>query len=124
MTILTVGRIKFYRIPDYFIERYDSEFAKWANEIPRGEFKSRRLFVFREGDLADTSPDEEQGKVLLGAWLFARISRKGVEIEPFTANDADKIERHCRKLQLAGVPARARVIEPERPGIPTLPRLQ
>lgn len=124
MTILTVGRVKFYRIPDYFIERYDREFEKWANEIPRGEFKSRRLFVFREGALAKDSPDPEQGKEMLGAWLFARISRKGVEIEPFTRNDQDRIEKHCTKMQLAGVPARARLIEPNRPGIPTIPTLQ
>ena len=120
MTILTVGRIKFYRIPDYFIERYDQEFVKWANVRP---FPSTYLIAFNEGDLAERSPDPEQGRVWRGVWLFARISRKGVEIEPFTANDADKIERHCTKMQLAGVPARARLIEPERPGIPTIPRL-
>lgn len=121
--MITVGRVKFSKIPAYFIERYDADFAKWANEIPRGEFKSRRLFIFREGALANDSPDPEQGKELLGAWLFARISRKGVEIEPFTTADADKIRQHCAKMQLHGVPARARLIEPPRPGIPTIPNL-
>lgn len=122
--MITVGRVKFSRIPEYFLERYDAEFAKWASEIPVGTFKSRRLFVFREGHLAANSPDPEQGKELVGAWLWARLSRKGVEIEPFTERDEDKIKAHCAKMQLAGVPARARLIEPERPGIPTLPHLQ
>lgn len=121
--MITVGRVKFSRIPHYFIERYDAEFAKWANEIPRGEFKSRRLFVFREGAFAKDSPDPEQGKELVGAWLFARISRKGVEIEPFTKADEDRIRVHCTRMELLGVPARARLVEPPRPGIPTIPTI-
>ena len=121
MSILSVGRIKFYRIPDYFLERYDAEFVKWANEIKRGTFQSRRLFVFREGAFAADSPDPEQGKELVGAWLFCRISRKAVEIEPFTKADEDRIRVHCTRMMLRGVPARAQLVEPPRPGIPTLP---
>jgi len=121
--MITVGRVKFRRIPDYFLERYDREFAAWADEIKRGTFQSRRLFVFREGGFAADSPDPEQGKELLGAWLFCRISRKAVEIEPFTKRDEERIRVHCARMQLRGVPARARLIEPPRPGIPMLPSL-
>ena len=119
--MITVGRVKFYRIPGYFLERYDGELAKWADEIKRGTFQSRRLIVFREGDFAADSPDPEQGKELVGAWLFCRISRKAVEIEPFTKVDEDRIRVHCFRMQVRGVPARARLVEPPRPGIPTLP---
>lgn len=119
--MITVGRVKFSRIPDYFLERYDEDLRKWADEIPRGEFKSRRLFVFREGQFATPSPDPEQGAELIGAWLFCRISRKAVEIEPFTKADEDRIRVHCFRMQNLNIPARARLIEPPRPGIPTIP---
>jgi hypothetical protein len=108
-------------LPLYFLERYEDEFAAWAAEIPRGEFKARRLFVFREGDVAEWSPDREQGKQLLGAWLLARISRAGVEIEPYREADREAIAKHCERMRRAGIPSRARLREPERPGIPTIP---
>jgi hypothetical protein len=108
-------------LPLYFLERYEDEFAAWAAEIPRGEFKARRLFVFREGDVAEWSPDPEQGKQLLGAWLLAKISRAGVEISPYREADREAIAKHCERMQRAGIPSRARLIEPERPGIPTIP---
>jgi hypothetical protein len=108
-------------LPDYFLERYREEFAKWASTITTGDFKCTRLFVFNEGDCAEWSPDREQGKQLLGAWLLARVSRKGVEIEPLTGRDREAIERHCARMAAAGIPANARLVEPERPGIPTIP---
>ena len=108
-------------IPDYFLERYQDEFAAWSAQIPTGEFKPTRLFVFREGDIAEASPDREQGKQLLGAWLLARISRKGVEIEPLTERDKEAIYKHCARMQAARIPATAQLREPERPGIPGIP---
>ena len=84
-------------IPDYFLERYEDEFNAWAAQIPRGEFHPLRLFTFNEGDVAPWSPDREQGKQLLGAWLLARLSRQGVEIEPYREADREAI------LQEAGV---------------------
>ena len=110
-------------LPTYFLERYESEFAAWAAEIPLGKFKPRRLIVFREGDVAEPSPDPEQGKQLLGAWLLARISRKGVEIEPFSERDREAIAKHCERMQAAGIPSRARLREPPRPGIPGLGKI-
>lgn len=118
--MITVGSIKYYRIPDYFVERYDADLAAWANLRP---FPSTRLITFREGAFAKDSPDPEQGKELLGAWLLARISRKGVEIEPLSKRDEDRIRAHCANMQFRGVPALARLVEPERPGLPVIPRL-
>ena len=108
-------------IPEYFLERYRNEFAVWAGTIATGDFKCTRLFVFREGDAAQASPDPEQGKQLLGAWLLARVSRKGVEIEPLTERDRDAIYKHCARMAAARIPASAHLVEPPRPGIPTIP---
>jgi len=57
----------------------------------------------------------------LGAWLLARISRKGIEIEPLSERDKEAILKHCARMQAAGIPASARLREPERPGIPVIP---
>jgi hypothetical protein len=108
-------------LPEYFVARYFDEFVAWAKQIPQGVFKPTRLFVFNEGELAEWSPDPEQGKQMLGAWLFARISSKAIECEPFNDSDRTAIERHCRRMIAARVNPRDRLIEPERPGIPVIP---
>jgi len=107
-------------IPLYFLERYQDEFNAWAAQIPTGEFHPLRLFTFNEGDVAPWSPDREQGRQLLGAWLLARLSRSGVEIEPYREADKEAIFKHCERMQKAGIPARAKLAEPPRPGIPGL----
>jgi hypothetical protein len=109
-------------IPDYFLERYQDEFARWAAyRDEAGRWSSTWLFTFNEGDLAPRSPCEEQGPQLLGAWLFGRRSRHGVEIEPYRDSDRAAILKHCERMQAARVPAWAKLREPERPGIPTIP---
>jgi len=108
-------------IPDYFLERYKEEFARWAATLATGEFKCTRWFAFNDGDLAPDSPCVEQGKQMLGAFLLARISRKGVEIEPLTHADHDAIMQHCERMNAGRVPAWAKLREPERPGIPGIP---
>ena len=108
-------------IPEYFLQRYQEEFLTWAAQIPTGEFHPLRLFTFNEGEVAPWSPDREQGKQLLGAWLFAKLSRAGVEIEPYRDSDREAIAKHCERMLAAGIPARARLREPERPGIPVIP---
>jgi len=108
-------------IPQYFLERYQAEFNAWAAQIPTGEFHPLRLFTFNEGDVAPWSPDREQGRQLLGAWLFAKLSRSGVEIAPYRDSDKEAIFKHCERMRKAGIPARARLAEPPRPGIPGLP---
>jgi len=108
-------------LPDYFVARYFGEFVAWARQIPIGAFKPTRLIVFNEGELADWSPDREQGKAMLGAWLLARIGKQFIECEPYGEVDRDRIRNHCRKLQSFGVRSRDRLVEPERPGIPVIP---
>jgi hypothetical protein len=108
-------------IPDYFLERYKDEFGRWAATLATGEFKCTRWFAFNDGDLAPDSPCIEQGKQMLGAWLLARISRKGVEIEALTTADREAILKHCARMNAGRVPAWAKLREPERPGIPVIP---
>jgi len=120
--MLTVGRVKIDRIPEYFLERYDAEIAAWAQNFAKiGPVKS---FVLREGTLADLSPDPEHGAVLIQVRLIAKMSRRGVEIEPKTPRDETLIALHCEKLQRAGVPARAVLVEPARPGLPFMPKIE
>jgi hypothetical protein len=107
-------------VPEYFVARYFHEFVKWAGQIGTGEFQPTRLFVFNEGALAKDSPDPEQGKELLGAWLFAKIGARTIECAPYREHDRDLIKRHCSRMQLFGVRARDRLVEPPRPGIPGL----
>lgn len=119
--MITIGRVKIDRVPDYFLERYDAEIAAWAKNFEKiGPVKT---FVLREGHFADPSPNEEQGAELIAVKLIAKMSRKGVEIEPLTKRDGELIRKHCAKMQLRGVPARARLREPVRPGLPFFPTI-
>lgn len=129
----TVGPGKIDRIPDYFLERYAEEFAAWAQNARKinPEFdekgrlvKSTKHFVFNEGAFAADSPQEDQGKVLGGATLVATFSAKGVQIQPLTEWDERLIANHCAKLKMKGVPARAKLVEPPRPGLPFLPTVR
>lgn len=117
--MITLGKWRF-DLPHYFVARYFHELRKWAEQIPTGEFKPTRLIVFNEGALTDDSPDPEQGKQLLGAWLFAKIGKRSIECTPYREHDRDLIRRHCAKMELHGIKARDRLVEPPRPGIPGL----
>lgn len=117
--MITVGRVKISRIPDYFMERYDGEIAAWARNFEKiGPIKA---IVLKEGSFAALSPNEAQGAELLQVRLIARMSRRGVEIEPFTKRDEELIAKHCQKMRRAGVPSRARLVEPVRPWLPFMP---
>lgn len=119
--MITVGRVKFDRIPDYFLERYDLEIGAWAQNFAKiGPVKA---FILREGHLAASSPNPEQGAELIQVKLIAKMSRKGVEIAPFTRRDETLIALHCEKMQRAGMPSRGFTKEPERPGMPFIPRI-
>lgn len=119
---IRVGRVKIRRIPDYFMERYDREIGLWAQNFAKiGPVKS---IVLREGYLADLSPNEEQGAQLIQVKLIAKMSGRGVEIEPLTRRDETLIALHCEKLQGAGIPAGMVLIEPERPWLPFMPRIE
>jgi len=119
--MITVGRVKVDRIPDYFMVRYDDEIAAWAANFAKiGPVKG---IVLREGHLSEVSPNEEQGAELLQVRLLAKMSRRGVEIEPYTKRDEEVIARHSAKLQRLRVDARAVLKEPERPWLPFMPRI-
>lgn len=120
--MITVGQVKFDRIPDYFLERYDREIAAWAeNFVKIGPVKS---FVLREGHLAAPSPNPEQGAELIQVKLIARLSRKGVEISPLEPRDETLIALHCEKMERGGLGSKQYTPEPERPWIPFMPSIK
>lgn len=110
-------------MPDYFVERYDDELKLWgANFSKIGPVKH---IVLREGYFSDLSPNAEQGAVLYRVGLVAEISsvRDWVTVRPLDEQSEAHIAHHCEKMQRLGIPARAVLKEPERPGIPFLPKI-
>jgi hypothetical protein len=119
--MITVGKVKIDRIPDFFLERYDQEIAAWAGNFEKiGPVKT---FVLKEGHLANVSPDPEQGAELVGVKLIAKMSSRGVEIEPLTWKDEVLIALHCEKLKKAGIGSKTFTPEPVRPGLPFFPNI-
>lgn len=111
-------------MPDYFVERYDDEMKLWgANFSKIGPIKH---IVLREGYFSDLSPNEEQGAVLYRVGLVAEVSstKDRVTVRPLDEQSEAHIARHCEKMQRLGIPARAVLKEPERPGIPFLPTIR
>lgn len=111
----------FDRIPDFFVERYDDELTAWGKNF--GKIGAVKTIVLREGYLADLSPNEEQGAVLLAVLLVAKMEkfRERVTVSPKTEQDEALIRRHCEKLERAGISPRAVLKEPERPFLPFVP---
>ncbi len=113
-----------FNLPDYFVERYGLELREWGRNFSRiGLVKT---IVLREGTLSDLSPDAEQGAVLLGVKLEAKIERlrndeMKIVISPQTEKDEGIIARHVEKMTRVGIPARAQLVEPPRPGMPFMP---
>lgn len=119
--MIRVGRVKIDGIPDYFLEKYDQEIAAWAQNFAKiGPVKS---FILREGQLSDPSPDPEMGAQLIQVKLIAKMSRKGVEIAPYTERDRTLIALHCEKMQRARVPSNVVLPEPARPWLPFMPKV-
>jgi hypothetical protein len=108
-------------IPDYFVERYNDELEAWGRNF--GKIGPEKHIVLREGYLADLSPSEEQGAVLLVVSLIARMEkfRERVTVSPKTEQDEALIRRHCEKLERAGIRPQAVLKEPERPWLPFMP---
>jgi len=110
-------------MPGWFVERYDDELTAWGRNFRKiGPVKH---VVLREGALSDLSPNPEYGAVLYRVGLVAEVSDGGrrVTVRPLDEQSEALIARHCEKLMRLGVPARAVLVEPERPGIPILPRI-
>jgi hypothetical protein len=117
-------RAEFERIPEYFVQRYGLELREWGRNLTRIGFI--KTIVLREGTLSDLSTDEEQGAVLLGVKLRGRIERLNGDdilwlVRPDTEQDERLIAKHVEKMTRVGIPARAELVEPPRPGIPILP---
>lgn len=111
-------------VPDYFVHRYAQELRLWAANFKKIGFV--KTIVLREGGLSDLSPNEEQGAVLIGVKLTAKIDRlQGDDLEIcVSALDQENemlICKHCEKLERNNIPAGLVLVEPERPGIPFLP---
>jgi hypothetical protein len=135
--MITVGRVKVDRIPDYFMVRYDDEIEYFArnwkdlemhNDDPNQRIKSIFLregyFSNRKtGYLSNEPLNEEQGPEALQVKLLGKMSRRGVEIEPYRKVDEVLIAKHCAKLMRLGISARAQLVEPERPWLPFMPRI-
>lgn len=110
-------------MPDYFVEKYEPEIAAWGANLSKiGPIKH---IVLREGYFSDLSPNPENGAVLYRVGLVAEVSsaRDKVTVRPLDEQSEALIARHCEKMQRLGVPARAVLKEPERPGIPILPKI-
>ena len=112
-----------FELPDYFVDRYDEELKAWGENFQKiGPVKS---IVLKEGMWAAPSPDPEQGAILIGVKLIAKISTqtKSVTISPYTEEDERKIRQHCERMQRDGVPARLFTKEPPRPWLPFMPTI-
>lgn len=112
-------------VPDYFVLRYQDELRAWAHNFKKIGF--RKHVVLREGGLADLSPNPEQGAVLISVELTARVDRlDGDDLRIVVGADEQNealIRRHCEKMERNGIPAGLVLVEPDRPGIPILPRI-
>lgn len=114
----------FERIPDYFVERYAKELGLWGQNLKK--IGLTKHIVLNEGTLADVSPDEEMGAVLIRVTLKAEVERLAQDrlrlvISPCDERDERMIRIHCEKMQRNNIPAKVELVEPERPGIPFMP---
>lgn len=111
----------FERIPDFFIERYDEELQAWGRNF--GKIGPVKSVVLKEGPFADLSPDPEQGAVLLGVKLVAKMERlrDRVTVAPLGERDEAVIARHCEKMRRLNIHPRRFWKEPERPWLPFMP---
>lgn len=113
-------------VPDYFVHRYATELRLWAANFKKIGFKKR--IVLREGALSDLSQNEEQGAVLIGVDLIAKIDRRQGDDLEICVSAADqenemRMRKHCEKMQRNKIPAGMVLVEPPRLGIPILPKI-
>lgn len=91
----------FEKIPDLFVQHYDTSFQVWAREFQKRGPKCAIPF-----DRAPGVPallDAEGRPIWKGAWLVAEVDRAGpgdprVVIRPEDDAAADAIERHTREM--------------------------
>lgn len=115
-----------FNLPEYFVERYGYELREWGRNLKKiGLVKT---IVLREGTLSDLSPDPEIGAVLLGVKLEAKIERLENDvlrlvISAASEQDERTIANHVQKMTQVGIPAKAVLVEPPRPGMPAFPNI-
>lgn len=113
--------IWFADIPLYFVERYWPRIEYWGENIRQEGLVEG--FLLEEGYLADLSPNAEFGAQLIEVKLKCRPYHGMVEISPLEERDDALIQRHCEKLQRAGLPSNAFLREPARLGVPFMPKV-
>lgn len=88
----------FEKIPELFIELYDSSFQVWAREFRIRGPRCAIEFIRPPGASALLDPE---GRVIRkGAWLVAEPQDDGVmKISPASDLDAEIIERHVREMR-------------------------
>ena len=115
-----------FNLPEYFVHRYGLELREWGRNFARiGPVKT---IVLREGTLSDMSPAEDQGAVLRGVKLKAKIERLKndemlIVISPDSEQDERIVRNHVQKMTQAGISAIASLVEPPRPGMPFMPNI-
>lgn len=115
-----------FNVPDYFVERYGFELREWGRNLKK--IGLRKHIMLREGTLSDLSPNEELGAVLVRVELKAEIERMANDELRLVIGPADEeqerlIRKHCEKMQRNKIPARAQLVEPERPFMPFMPTI-
>lgn len=113
-------------VPEYFVLRYQLELREWARNLKK--IGTTKHIVLREGSLADMSPDDELGAVLVQVTLKVRVERiQGDELRlVVSAADEEqelRIAKHCEKMERNRIPAGAVLVEPERPFVPFMPKV-
>jgi hypothetical protein len=91
----------FEKIPDLFVEVYDSQFATWAREFRRRG--TRCAIVFHPVPGEAPKFDGEGRLIAAGAWMDAQVDlsvpeRPRIVIRPATEHDEEMIARHTRAM--------------------------
>lgn len=91
----------FERIPDLFVQHYDSSFQIWAREFRKRGDRCAIPFDRVPGRPVILGPDGQPPWI--GAWMEAEIDRSQpqmprVVIRPASDKDAELIERHTREM--------------------------
>jgi hypothetical protein len=91
----------FERIPDPFVQMYNSQFEQWAREFrKRGNYAA---IVFDRVPGKPVLLGQDGKPVWKGAWFEAEVDRTlpqqvKVVIKPRTGHDEEMVERHCREM--------------------------
>lgn len=114
-------------VPEYFVMRYQTELRQWAANLKK--IGSTKSIVLREGSLADLSPDETLGAELVQVKLRCKVEMRNgsdevqIVVSALDGEQERRIRKHCEKMQRNKIPAGAVLVEPERPYVPFMPKI-